>query len=43
MTPWLETALAHYCLLAGETTHPRFAHIINGELSLVLTVNAGYE
>lgn len=43
MTPAQETALAHYCLLAGETAHGRFAHILKGELSLVLTVNAGYE
>lgn len=43
MTPAQEIALAHYCLLAGETAHPRFSHIVNGELSLVLTVNAGYE
>jgi hypothetical protein len=35
-------ALAHPCLLAGETVHPRFRHQ-SGAWSLVLTINTGYE
>lgn len=36
------TAIAHPCLLAQETAHPRFAHLAD-EGSVVLTVNRGYE
>jgi hypothetical protein len=36
-------ALAHPCLLAEETAHPRFAYQLRGGCSLVLSVNAGYE
>lgn len=35
-------ALAHPCLLAGETMHPRFRHL-RREVAIILTVNAGYE
>jgi hypothetical protein len=42
ITAWRGTALAHPCLLADETTHPRFGHLLP-QGSLVLTVNAGYE
>jgi hypothetical protein len=37
------TALAHHCRLAGETVHPRFRSYITPAISLVLTVNSGYE
>jgi len=37
-------ALARPCYLAGETIHPRFSWMVRpGPVSLVLTVNAGYE
>lgn len=42
MTPAQSTALAHPCLLAGETYHPRFRSR-SGAWSLVLTINTGYE
>jgi hypothetical protein len=37
------TALAHHCRLGVETVHPRFATRLPGWLSVVLTVNSGYE
>lgn len=37
-----QTALAHHCRLAVETTHPRFGWF-DGLASVVLTVNSGYE
>lgn len=43
MTRSQRTALAHPCLLAEETTHPRFIRWVDRRLSVVLTVNAGYE
>lgn len=38
-----ETALAHHCRLAVETTHPRFSSRRRDGLSVVVTVNSGYE
>lgn len=38
-----ETALKHHCRLAGETVHPRFAELRKDGISLILTVNSGYE
>jgi hypothetical protein len=46
MTPAQQIALGHPCYLAGETAHPRFSQRSAGgvgPMSLVLTVNAGYE
>jgi hypothetical protein len=43
VTPAQLAAVAHPCLLAGETTHPRFRHRITDAWSLVLTINTGYE
>ena len=43
MTKAQSVALAHPCYLAGETAHDRFCHLVGKGLSLVLTVNAGYE
>jgi len=43
MTARQKTALRHHCRLAIETTHPRFAYRLGHGLSLVLTVNSGYE
>jgi hypothetical protein len=39
---WQATALRHPCLLAEETAHPRFGHVLSIG-TLVLTVNSGYE
>lgn len=36
------TAYWHPCLLAEETSHPRYAHRC-GAGTLVLTINTGYE
>jgi hypothetical protein len=35
-------ALSLPCYLAGETVHPRFGTRV-GHLSVIVTVNAGYE
>lgn len=44
MDTWQQTAIQHHCRLAIETAHPRFAHWLDpGRVSLVLTVNSGYE
>lgn len=43
MTPRQRTALAHHVRLAVETVHPRFSATLPGWLSVVLTVNSGYE
>lgn len=42
LTAWQRTAIEHYALIAEETAHPRFGHLVTGG-SVVLTVNAGYE
>lgn len=36
-------ALEHHCRLACETMHPRFARLLPLGMSVVLTVNSGYE
>jgi hypothetical protein len=36
-------ALEHHCRLSVETLHPDFARLLPGGLSVVLTVNSGYE
>lgn len=36
-------ALDRHCRLAVETMHPRYARRLPGGLSVVLTVNSGYE
>jgi hypothetical protein len=38
-----QTALQFHCRLATECTHPRFAWLRPDGLSVVLTVNSGYE
>ncbi|HEX7926473.1 MAG TPA: hypothetical protein VF678_02710 [bacterium] len=43
MTPAQTIALRHHCRLAIETAHPRFAYRLDHGLSVVLTVNSGYE
>lgn len=43
MTPAQRTALANPCLLGMETAHPRYGGYLLPGVSLVLTVNAGYE
>ena len=42
MTIWQLIALEFPCLLAEETAHPRFGHVIRTG-SVVLTINTGYE
>lgn len=36
-------AVEHHCRLAGETIHPRFGRSLRIGMSVVLTVNSGYE
>lgn len=36
-------AIANHCRLSIETMHPRFAHVTSLGMSVVLTVNSGYE
>lgn len=43
MTIYQELALKTPCLLACETAQPKYAHLIQGNGSCVLTVNSGYE
>jgi hypothetical protein len=39
-----EIALKNHCRLAAETINPAFRYtIFNGSISIVLTVNSGYE
>jgi len=38
-----ETAIAYHCRLSVETMHQRFARPLPAGLSVVLTVNSGYE
>lgn len=43
MTPQQETALKNHCRLAGETVNPMFAKVLPSGISLMITVNSGYE
>lgn len=43
MNPHQRTALEHHCRLGTETAHPRFSYRNTGAISIVLTVNSGYE
>lgn len=36
-------AVANHCRLSMETMHPRFHYYTSNNLSVVLTVNSGYE
>jgi hypothetical protein len=36
-------ALERHCRLSIETMHPQFARMLRSGLSVVLTVNSGYE
>lgn len=38
-----QTALDYHCRLSIETMHPRFARRLPSGLTVVLTVNSGYE
>lgn len=38
-----QTAIDYHCRLSIETMHPRFARRLQNGLSVVLTVNSGYE
>ena len=35
-------AIQHHCRLAFETAHPRFCQL-HGDISVIVTVNTGYE
>jgi hypothetical protein len=37
------TAIDHHCRLSLETMHPRFGRRLPSGLTVVLTVNSGYE
>lgn len=37
------TAIDYHCRLSIETVHPRFARRLPSGLTVVLTVNSGYE
>lgn len=37
------TAIANHCRLAIETPNPKFRHQLESNVSLVLTVNSGWE
>lgn len=43
MTPAQLVALAHPCRIGAETAHPRFRFLRPDGLSIVLTINSGYE
>lgn len=43
MNRYQREALAHHCRLSIETMHPSFAHVMANGMSVVLTVNSGYE
>jgi hypothetical protein len=43
MTNAQRIAVEHHCRLATETMHPRFRRLSRGHLSVILTVNSGYE
>jgi hypothetical protein len=44
MTPQQKTAMKYPCLLAFECAHPRYAKLVSGgNVSVILTINAGYE
>ena len=36
-------AIENPCRLAGETVHPRFKRVYRNGLSVIVTVNYGYE
>ena len=43
MTPAQETAITYHCRLAAECVNLRFATKVRNSISIVLTVNTGYE
>lgn len=43
MNRYQRTAIDHHCRLSMETMHPRFARVLPLGMSVVLTVNSGYE
>jgi hypothetical protein len=38
-----QTAITYHCRLSVETMHPRFSRMLAKGVSIVLTVNSGYE
>jgi hypothetical protein len=38
-----QTAIDRHCRLSIETMHPRFGRVLPNGLTVVLTVNSGYE
>jgi hypothetical protein len=43
MNRYHKLALARHCRLSVETMHPQFARKLANGLTVVLTVNSGYE
>lgn len=44
MTAAQQRALQQHCRLAFETAHPKFGRVSeDGRVSIILTVNSGYE
>jgi len=43
VTEQQRTAIANHCRLAEETANPKFRRLFANGLSLIVTVNSGYE
>lgn len=43
MTSWQRTAIDNHCRLAAETLNPKLRRWVTNGVSLVLSVNSGYE
>jgi hypothetical protein len=43
MNPHQRRAIENHCRLAGETLQPKFARLLPSGITIVLTVNSGYE
>lgn len=43
MNKYQRLALDRHCRLSIETMHPRFGRVLANGLTVVLTVNSGYE
>ncbi len=43
MNRYQQTAIGRHCRLSLETMHPRFSRRLPSGLTVVLTVNSGYE
>jgi hypothetical protein len=43
LTPQQRTAIENHCRLSGETINPLFRSVRRDGISIILTVNSGYE